>query len=60
MPRIKPSPQLIEDIVACVPEGFINLQTVAERLKIHNKARNNINKANAALQKALRQVKAAS
>ncbi len=45
MVRVKPNPKLIEDIVARVPEGFISLSTLSERLKVHNKGRISINKA---------------
>jgi hypothetical protein len=42
---MKPTPQLIEDIVARVPEGFISLSTLGERMKLHAKARASIHRA---------------
>src|SRR5574341_1185324 len=45
MPHLKPTPQLIEDIVARVPEGFISFSTLGERMKLHAKARASIHRA---------------
>lgn len=45
MARIKPSPEMIEGIVARVPEGFIHRSVLGQRLKLHNRAAENINKA---------------
>lgn len=45
MARLKPTPQLIEDIVTRVPEGFLNPTALSKRLGSHKSIRGSINQA---------------
>ncbi len=45
MAKIKPSPEMLEGILARVPEGFLHKQTLLQKLKLHNKAADNVQKA---------------
>ncbi|MBN1313548.1 MAG: hypothetical protein JXB30_19235 [Anaerolineae bacterium] len=45
MARIKPTSQLIEDIITRVPEGFLSRATLSKRLGTHKKSRASINQA---------------
>lgn len=46
--RIKPNAQLLAEILAAIPEGFISHSMLAERFKFNSRARSELNEAAAA------------